>query len=134
MRKGSLKMVAEAPKKLQTAVGELSLTASAAPTLFVNITATAVPSSAIDSTINRLSYDSSSGIKEKKKYWSDMILRDEYVKNLTEYGWIATYIPYYQEKWMKRGMINTRHPLNEYNWNNHCLCDQHSKSLANLIA
>ena len=63
-----------------------------------------------------------------------MILRDEYVKNLTEYGWIATYIPYYQEKWMKRGMINTRHPLNEYNWNNHCLCDWHSNAAANTIA
>ena len=56
-------------------------------------TAAAAPSIAPASAINRLSYDSSRGIEEKNNYWSDMILRNKYAKDLTEYGWLVTCIP-----------------------------------------
>ena len=63
MREGALKMVAEAPKKLETAAGELNLTGLADLTLFTTGDASAAPSSASYSAMNRSSYDSISGIK-----------------------------------------------------------------------
>ena len=102
--------------------------------LFATSAVVPASSSAPDSAINRLSDDRISGIKEKKKYWSDMKLCDKYAKDLTEDGWIVTFIPYSQAKQRNRGIINMRRTFSEYNWNNHCLCNQHLNTVANLIA
>ena len=34
----------------------------------------------------------------------------------------------------EEGNNKMRRPFSEYNWNNHCLCDQHLNAVANLIA
>ena len=133
-REVAVKMVTEALKKLETAAGELKLTILAALMLFATSAVVTASPSAPYSAINRLSNDRSSGIKEKKKYWSDMKLCDKYAKDLTEDGWIVTFIPYSQAKQRNRGIINMRRTFSEYNWNNHCLCNQHLNTVANLIA
>ena len=134
MREGAVKLVTEALKKLETAAGELKLTRSAALMLFATSAVVPASSSAPDSAINRLSDDRISGIKEKKKYWSDMKLCDKYAKDLTEDSWIVTCIPCSQAKQRNRGIINMRRTFSKYNWNNHCLCNQHLNTVANLIA
>ena len=93
-----------------SAITTPTMVVSEALILFVTSAAATDPSSAPDSAIYILSYDSSSGIEEKYKYWSDMILRDKYAKNLTENGWLVTCITCSQEKGKKRVIINMCRP------------------------
>ena len=126
-------VVAEATK-VNSKFRDKYKTTAKVPTSAEPATTAAAPSSATDFSINILSYDSSSRIEEKNKYWSDMILRNKFMKDITEDGWLVTCILCSQEKGGKRGIINIYCLFSLYNWNSHCLCDHHLNAVTNIIA